>query len=738
MGLISGLIKAGSDAGTNKDYQSGFGDPNSRHSQAYDPNAKNYGGQPGGAEAYANEMRLRQGGADSRHAPTANYGESQALGNQAALARGGQQQATNLIMNRATGATPSIAGQQSQADFQRLQNQSRLDNQMLQQNAQQQSQQALAANAAQASSARGAAGVALAGQQAANNTANAQGAIGRSTAQASQNMGMANANAAQNISNQAQVNAANERMQAEQAALGGYSTIRSGDQTAQDAAAGRAQFNANQQLASRNANDARAMGYEGLLARANETQLNANMQDQGIKANSYNAAMGHNAATSQANATRQGQKSDGLADDVGGFFDSAIGGVMGVLSDSRAKQQALINQGRQEGVALAQGGRGAPSEDADPAALDDRFQQNEEYRRSHPPPNQYERFDSVDDPSPQQDPVAQWERSFGSSDRAVADARQHDNMVEGQKIRDGFARDARGPAKQRSNPLIAGLGRGFFESDERAKERAYQEGMQAGIDDTLEATGTEYKHVFGRQAASGGAKKLEVTRPETADSRFERGQEPAFEHAPAVHELPPPKRQAGPDDAVEFSAQRPAHPYQEGPVHEAPYSRGPSLSEQMSMEDLSRGSADEAQAREYAQRYMTKPALASGGAARKTTGATHSAPGRKRSMESDERAKTKGVDKGPVADANRAMRGEPYAYKPEHTPPNEKPGQPHYGFMAQNLEKSPVSKVAVEEGPDGMKRVDRDRMLQVVAAGVADLQRQQDETRLALRKGGRR
>jgi hypothetical protein len=95
-------------------------------------------------------------------------------------------------------------------------------------------------------------------------------------------------------------------------------------------------------------------------------------------------------------------------------------------------------------------------------------------------------------------------------------------------------------------------------------------------------------------------------------------------------------------------------------------------------------------------------------------------------------------ERSAVADANRAMRGEPYAYRPEYTPPNERKGQPHFGFMAQNLEKSPVSATAVEEGPDGMKRVDRDRMLQVVAAGVADLQRQQDETRLALRKGGRR
>lgn len=90
-------------------------------------------------------------------------------------------------------------------------------------------------------------------------------------------------------------------------------------------------------------------------------------------------------------------------------------------------------------------------------------------------------------------------------------------------------------------------------------------------------------------------------------------------------------------------------------------------------------------------------------------------------------------DSGVLADANRQMAGQPYRYRPEFTPPDEVPGQIHHGFMAQNLERNPVTATAVEKGPDGVRRVHTNRMLQAVASGVADLQRQMDETRAAMR-----
>ena len=93
-------------------------------------------------------------------------------------------------------------------------------------------------------------------------------------------------------------------------------------------------------------------------------------------------------------------------------------------------------------------------------------------------------------------------------------------------------------------------------------------------------------------------------------------------------------------------------------------------------------------------------------------------------------------DDGVVADGNRAMAGQPYRYRPEFTPPDEIQGQVHHGFMAQNLERNPVTATAVEVDPSGLKKVHTNRMLQVVASGVADLQRQMDETRAAM-KGAR-
>lgn len=87
------------------------------------------------------------------------------------------------------------------------------------------------------------------------------------------------------------------------------------------------------------------------------------------------------------------------------------------------------------------------------------------------------------------------------------------------------------------------------------------------------------------------------------------------------------------------------------------------------------------------------------------------------------------VDRGVMADANRRMAGEPYRYKPEFTPPDEVPGQLHHGFMAQNLEQNPVTATAVQKDANGVRVVHGHRMLQAVASGLSDLQRQMDEMR---------
>lgn len=227
-GAVGAGIAAAKGVGLNKTAATNFG-----QSDQYDRNQFFLDGDPNRARQiasyYDNQGREALGQADLQY------------GNQNA-ARGAQDQAAGLMMARATGAVPSIAGQQANIDAQR----------------------AMAAQASMAASARGQAGLALAGQQAANNTAQAQAAI----------------------SNQAQVNAANERLQAEQAAYGAYSGMRGGDLAAQQ--------NMQQQgLASQ----------QNAMA-TRQQQLQAGIAQQGLLAGSYDSAQGQNQARLQANANK--------------------------------------------------------------------------------------------------------------------------------------------------------------------------------------------------------------------------------------------------------------------------------------------------------------------------------------------------------------------------------------------------------------------------------------------------
>jgi hypothetical protein len=104
----------------------------------------------------------------------------------------------------------------------------------------------------------------------------------------------------------------------------------------------------------------------------------------------------------------------------------------------------------------------------------------------------------------------------------------------------------------------------------------------------------------------------------------------------------------------------------------------------------------------------------------------------------------KSFSRDPIADANRSMAGSAYAYKPDFTPPDQKPGETNVGPMAQNMEQSPVAATAVKTDPaTGLKVIDKDKALKLTMAGIADLQRQQDQTRatmqrLSLSRGGRK
>lgn len=793
-------IAAGMEAGRNNRRAGNFGnDPRS----GYDPYAQFYNGSRDGKFKYTANLDLRRQQADARKAPQANYENADADRANAGLARQSQQATADMMYRRASGQTPSIASQQARQDMM-----------MLQQGGQRANQQAAAAQASQAASARGAAGVAMAQQNAANNIANAQGQIGTSTAQAMQN-----------ISNQSQINAAQERAQAEQAAFGAYSGMRGGDQASQQQAAQQAQYNAGLEMMSRQASDQRAMSLENLEARANEAELNSRTQNNAILAGSYNASEGLNQQVTQANANRNAawieklipsdsgmkQSMDIMSLMKGGKSDSEGGGG-DVYSQAGGKSGGGMDTNQMMGMAAMASKFMSPGEAKRPLSLqdmlDDRYRQENERGEAH--------TSALDEAMAAQ--VAQ-DREYAEQDRQVAelaDRRDNDPAVGLERIaayrrQQDVARDidpgsvrqrsAETPSEGRYADLAPGTedfertepkadkkqpwwmtpmnmsGEGF-KSDERTKKtftmsdeitakqmegRRSPKAFKRDAPADQKKVKDDYYANLSKQAddmmagyklslAKGGSValnegELDDDKPDTrmASNSFASDDRAKLAAAYAegvkagmTREDDPPresKKEAPAPERFEEDdyAEPPPIQYEVAPaVHELPPPKAPRIQAPAQHPEVVTSPGGGFQ-------RAGIPRLPNWGEVR---GRNRALPARMRtSMPSDEdtkKAKPLKLDRGALADANRAMIGTPYTYKPEFTPEHEREGQPHYGFMTQNLRKSPITSVAVEKDPaSGMDHVDRDRMLQVVAAGLSDLQRQEDETRMMLRKGGR-
>jgi hypothetical protein len=291
VGAGASAIAGASGVGRNPYRATNFMDTNK-----YNPDAFQYGGQKGAADQMANYYTQQGINAQGRQGAQVDTSQSNWDRMQAGQARMGQQGIADAMGQRALGQVPSIAGMQANEQMRQLGQQSGL-----------QMQQAQAAQAAQAASARGSAGLALAGQQAANNTANAQGQIG-----------MGSAMAAQGISNQAQINAANERMQAEQAATGAYTNMRSGDQAQGGMAAQQSQYQAGLSQQQHGLNDQFQMGMTNASMGVRNAQLQAQMNQQGMGASQNSMAQGLNMGVNQNNANNET-----------GFFKAGLGAVEG-------------------------------------------------------------------------------------------------------------------------------------------------------------------------------------------------------------------------------------------------------------------------------------------------------------------------------------------------------------------------------------------------------------------------
>jgi hypothetical protein len=257
------------------DQKNNFQPTNFGQTQNYNANAFNYGGSAGAAEQHAQNYGLMGRQAQGREGVGLNTMQSD-------QSRAGMGQAAGLMMARANGTTPSISGMQAQQDMGR----------------------AVAAQASAANSARGPAAMALAQQNAAANTANAQSAI----------------------SGQAQINAANERMQAEQGAMGAYGAMRGMDQQ-------QAMQQAQLQDAQRSRNDAFQMGMTQNEMAVRNAQMQGQMAQQGLLAGSHMQGQQLGAGIAGQNAQTNGQ-----------MLNTTLGlgvGAISMASDARAKVGAV-------------------------------------------------------------------------------------------------------------------------------------------------------------------------------------------------------------------------------------------------------------------------------------------------------------------------------------------------------------------------------------------------------------
>lgn len=369
----------------------------------------------------------------------------------------------------------------------------------------------------------------------------------------------------------------------------------------------------------------------------------------------------------------------------------------------------------------------------------------------------------------------------------------------------------------------------YMTSDTRAKEEAFKAGQRSVWEYLPDTTGAEEFFRDALPPSPEMAKKLaeqpwrERNKPETVGG----GKKLATTSAPdrgdqAYKPLPAP-----------FSTPRPQYTESVGPEHEKPYSRAPSLPDQIRWDEVRGQDMDPAIAAAYLS--LGPPKGSSPTASIKTSGSRSVTGGRKRDIaNSDERTKTKAktpdvvplsddpeqgrlqmdgehafykrdepaddgrpslagasapphleprsapssgpaaskpayrkktpeelmaeadqmmqgmksdhnarMSAGPavkadaeMADAMRTMSPGVYAYKPEFTPPEQKPGEVNIGPMANNMAKDNVAGTAIVTNPEtGMLAIDKDKGLKLVMGSLASLQHQLDTMRRP-RRGG--
>ncbi len=681
----------------------------------YDANASLYGGHQGGLEERVGGLSQASDYARDRGAVQANYRDANWSAAQAAQSRGQQQGMAMLMAQRAQGLTPSISQMQA-------------DRQMQQAGAQQMSQVA---------SARGAGALALAQRNAAANTAAMQSGI----------------------SNQAQINAANERMQAEQAAFSAYGGMRGQDMGGQQLAAGQAQFQAGLQQANRAQNDQTALGYQQLINQSQLGSLQARTQNQATLANAY-------AGKERIESDREtnNKQSEGLLDRLFSSDERAKVPVYpGIRSDFTSKtpiMPASIPQAAYGtpdlGTAEYLGREQARYDSLQAAhAVADKAEANEQAAGG-----------SFFDQFAQGTKIGQsFSSGMLSDNRAKLAAAWEQGAKAGAQTAAAYAGASPAQLQEAAkDPRSAPIAKAV----DQAKHAAYSEAQRdivkanapkkkapAGPHPDFISAKREMEAMRARQAMDRAGIAAETQQPVAqAVQPAQRPASPFAAPAPAVAmraamlsdftskdvidlgdidepvrdlgELddPPPRRALG--ERAYDAGQRQIASQMDDAVAEAQMRR-----EAMRREDKNTAKtfkrdtpADQARVKRAVEDKAGREAQ--GLIASMRDGAARPAAVANREAFTP--------DLSPAADANRTLIGSLYEYKPGMG----RPGQ-NYGPMAQNLQANPLTASAVvPDGRSGLLTIDRDKALKLALAGVAENQRQQDDLRLALATGRRR
>jgi hypothetical protein len=764
MGLFDGI----------GDFVSGiFGSKNKTQATAYqaDPNAFQYGGQPGGAASAVananwnqNTQNNRQGGEDASSQDTYNVGQTgvgyatQGL-DQANDARNAQQQALAMAQQRANGQ--NLISQQVAAG---------------------QSQQLAAGQASAAAGARGPAALALAQQNAAGNTSTGQAQI-----------------AANAMTAGAQEELANQTAFANQAGA-----IRSGDLSAAGAGTQLAGtgYGASTNYANAGTQAGQlGLGYSQLANTVNTTQLQAQQNQQSLNASNSNAAQGLNASVAGQNAQTNQQNGMGILGMASGVAGGAAGGFGGgkaqggpisqgtayVVGEQGpemivpqypgtvipAPQTAAIRSGLSPAspvLARSTWGMMPPTTAADvPTTAADYALQQSAARRG-------ETLGQLRDATsmgPQAVAGVSALQGGDAEQLALLDAKQRNGIpltdeekrtVEPLEYRTSQAQGATKPAAKKDE-----------ESSDKKKTDAKKDvapkkgglaGMLGGVGDKANAIAgsvdTAYHapsnyyvppQLLGAPSTGSDANTKNIDGPVGSPSSYALTKDGGLDVMGTIAQINQGVSNAihhpgasGPSSMMSSEEVKDPLPLTDGGAGRqlmigpddraalvstaAPTFSGASLSGPVPRFSVASAVPSQASAsKAKADKKMTPDEMLKWADAMiaKTKAATNDIPNQPTAVQG---ALDRSSGGEPLARAARSMQGYAYAYKPGFTPPEQAQGERNVGPIAQNMAADPVASTAVRKDPGtGLMSIDIPKMVKTLGAISADHQKQLDELR---------